>query len=247
MVAKSHAEGDEEGVQDSVCQALLIGILIAAVGTPLMFFRPEAGLASVLKGSAPAMKFAKPYLMIRAFAFLPGIMGLVGMSAYRGTLDMVTPTKITFLSNFINAVLDPICIFTLSLGVSGAAYATLFSEVVAAVIYTSLLVKKNYISLKKVFKLPSWAKLEPLVRGGFAMQLRLIAMNITFLAVARVTQGIDPTGVAAAAHALALQTFQVIAMILEGVCRCVYSLVFVSASQSFPLSHFRWEVSSCLL
>jgi len=34
-----------------------------------------------------------------------------------------------------------------------------------------------------------------------------VLQNITFLAVARVTQNMDPTGVAAAAHALALQTF----------------------------------------
>ena len=39
-------------------------------------------------------------------------------------------------------------------------------------------------------------------------------MNITFLAVARVTQGMDPTGVAAAAHALALQTFQMGGVVL---------------------------------
>lgn len=214
MVAKDFAKGDNDAVQDSICQALFVGILIAAIATPFLFFRPEAGLVSVLKGSAPAMTFAKPYLMIRAFAFLPGIISLVGFSAYRGTLDMVTPTKLTFLTNFINAILDPIFIFTLSMGVKGAALATLVAEVIAAITYTTLLVKKNFINFRKIFKLPSWAKLEPLVRGGFAMQLRLIAMNVTFLAVARVTQGLDPTGVAAAAHALALQTFQMGGVVL---------------------------------
>lgn len=46
------------------------------------------------------------------------------------------------------------------------------------------------------------------------MQLRLIAFNITFIAVARVTQGIDKSGVAAAAHELALQTFQLGGVVL---------------------------------
>ena len=129
-------------------------------------------------------------------------------------MDMVTPTKITFLVNMINMILDPIFIFSLKMGVSGAALATLIAEVCAAVLYTVLLFKKKFISLPKLFKLPKWSQLEPLVRGGFAMQLRLIAMNITFLAVARVTQGLDPTGVAAAAHALALQTFQMGGVVL---------------------------------
>ena len=193
---------------------MLVGILIAAIGTPLMLLRPEAGLMSVLKTNAPAMKFATPYLKIRALSFLPGIISLVGFSAYRGTLDMVTPVKITFLTNLINAVLDPFLIFTMGMGVRGAAVATLFAEIVGAVIYSVLLVKKKFVSVKKLFQLPKWSQLEPLVRGGFAMQLRMIAMNITFLAVARVTQGLDPTGVAAAAHALALQTFQMGGVVL---------------------------------
>jgi multidrug resistance protein, MATE family len=225
MVAKDFAKGDNDAVQDSVCQALFVGILIAAIVTPLMFFRPETGLVSVLKGSAPAMKYAKPYLMIRAFAFLPGILSLVGFSAYRGTLDMVTPTKLVFLSNLINAILDPIFIFSLKMGVGGAALATLMAEIVAAVTYLVLLFKKNFITLRKIFRLPSWAKLEPLVRGGFAMQLRLIAMNITFLAVARVTQGMDPTGVTAAGHALALQTFQMGGVVLFALSTVAQALI----------------------
>jgi hypothetical protein len=41
-----------------------------------------------------------------------------------------------------------------------------------------------------------------------------VALNISFLAVARVTQTIDQTGVAAAAHALAIQVFQVGGIVL---------------------------------
>ena len=214
LIAKEYAKDDTEGVQDSVNQAIFVGTILAMIATPLMLFRPEAGLLSVLKGSAPAMKYAKPYLMIRAFAFLPGILSLVGMSAYRGTLDMVTPFKITCLTNLINAVLDPIMIFSLKMGVSGAAGATLAAEIVAAVTYMYLLTKKKLLNVKKLFRLPAWTKIKPLLKGGLGMQLRLIAMNITFLAVARVTQGIDPTGVAAAAHAMALQTFQIGGVVL---------------------------------
>jgi Na+-driven multidrug efflux pump len=53
-----------------------------------------------------------------------------------------------------------------------------------------------------------------LLKGGAALQLRNFALNLTFLAVTRVTQSIDETGVAAAAHALAIQTFQVGGIVL---------------------------------
>merc|ERR1712028_37601 len=66
----------------------------------------------------------------------------------------------------------------------------------------------------KLFRLPSWEKLAPLLKGGMSLQLRNFALNLTFLAVTRVTQTIDSTGVAAAAHAMAIQTFQIGGIVL---------------------------------
>lgn len=131
-----------------------------------------------------------------------------------GILETGTPVKISAFANLFNAVLDPILIFSLMMGVKGAAWATLAAEVISAVVYIYLLRKKNMIKLRKIFKLPSWKKLEPLVRGGFALQLRNVALNITFLAVTRVTQSIDKTGIGAAAHAMAIQVFQIGGIVL---------------------------------
>ena len=114
----------------------------------------------------------------------------------------------------INCLLDPLLIFGLNMGLKGNALSTLFSEVVSGITFLVLLAKRDLIKVSKLFRLPSWSKLAPLIRGGFAMQLRLIAFNITFIAVARVTQGIDKTGVAAAAHEMALQTFQLGGVVL---------------------------------
>lgn len=100
------------------------------------------------------------------------------------------------------------------MGVPGAALATLVAEIISAVLYTRLMLKKKMIKWAKVFRLPSWKKLEPLLKGGAALQLRNFALNITFLAVTRVTQSMDNTGVAAAANALAIQTFQLGAIVL---------------------------------
>lgn len=33
---------------------------------------------------APALQYARPYLFIRAFAFLPSLISLIGFSAFRG-------------------------------------------------------------------------------------------------------------------------------------------------------------------
>jgi len=129
-------------------------------------------------------------------------------------MDTVTPLKISLFANVLNAVLDPILIFTFNMGVTGAAVATLMAEISSAIIFTYMLLKRKMVTPSKMFRLPKWSKLSPLLKGGAALQLRNFALNLTFLAVTRVTQSIDDTGVAAAAHAMAIQTFQIGGIVL---------------------------------
>jgi MATE family multidrug resistance protein len=214
LIARENADGNKEGVQDAVCQALFVGMFISVFSTLILFVNPDRVLSAILKEGAPALQYARPYLLIRAFAFLPSLISLVGFSAFRGILETSTPVKISLFANVFNAILDPILIFTLSMGVPGAAVATLVAEIISAITYLYLLRKRDLIRFAKLIRIPSWKKLEPLLRGGAALQLRNVALNITFLAVARVTQSIDDSGVAAAAHAMAIQVFQVGGIVL---------------------------------
>jgi Na+-driven multidrug efflux pump len=51
LVSKSHASGDIEKTQDSVCQAMLFSLLIAIPGGMLMFFKTSRALGSILTGT----------------------------------------------------------------------------------------------------------------------------------------------------------------------------------------------------
>jgi Na+-driven multidrug efflux pump len=139
---------------------------------------------------------------------------ICALCGIEGILDTKTPVKISAFANIFNAVLDPIMIFSCVMGVPGAALATLAAEVISAVVYLILLRKRELIRWRKLVKLPSWASLAPLLKGGAALQLRNLSLNLTFLMVARMTQSIDKTGVAAAAHAMAIQTFQIGGIVL---------------------------------
>ncbi|EJK65657.1 hypothetical protein THAOC_13459 [Thalassiosira oceanica] len=214
LVSKANAKGDKEELQDAVCQALIVGFGISLLGSALMLLYPERILSSVLKPGANAMRYARPYLFIRSFAFLPSLVSLIGFSAFRGTMDTSTPLKISLCSNALNAILDPILMFPLKMGVVGAALATLFSEIVSGGAFIFLMMKRKMMSWKKILRVPSWAQLRPLLEGGASLQLRNVALNLTFLMVARVVQSLDETGVSAAAHAMAIQTFQLGGVVL---------------------------------
>jgi len=214
LISRENARGNKEGVQDAVCQALFVGVIFAVLSSSMLLLFPGKVLSSVLAEGAPALEYARPYLAIRAFASLPSLISLVGFSAFRGVQDTVTPVKISGFANLFNAILDPVLIFAFGMGVPGAALATLCAEIISAITYLSLLRKRGMVQLSRILRFPSWASLSPLLKGGLALQLRNVALNITFLAVARATQGIDKTGVAAAAHALSIQTFQVGGIVL---------------------------------
>ena len=66
--------------------------------------------------------------------------------------------------------------------------------------------------------------MKPLLLGGIAVQLRNVALNVTFLSVTRATQGLDQTGVAAAAHSIAIQVFQIGGIFLLGLATVVFLL-----------------------
>ena len=124
------------------------------------------------------MEYALPYLRIRALAFLPSLISTVGFSAFRGKMDTITPLKISGFANLFNAILDPIMIFKLGWGVSGAAAATVIAEFISFISYIYLLGKAGMVRLKSLFALPSWTTLKPLVAGGASVQLRAVALNI---------------------------------------------------------------------
>ena len=91
-------------------------------------------------------------------------------------------------------------------GVVGSAISALFCDSLTAVIYMRLMIKKKIFVWQKAIQIPTWDEISPLVKGS-TLQARSFAMHFTNLMVARKIQGLDDTGVAPAAFALAMQTF----------------------------------------
>ena len=214
LISRYCAEGNKEMAEETVSQSMILGIWMGMIGSGLLFFYPKFVLSSVLAADSAAYEYALPYLRIRALSFVPALLSTVGFAAFRGSMDTVTPLKISLFSNTFNAALDPVFIFFCKLGVSGAALATVSSEVIAFLVYFVVLVRRGLLKARNLVKAPSFTKLKPLLVGGAAVQLRSIALNIVFLSVTRATQGLDKTGVAASAHSIAINVFQIGGVVL---------------------------------
>ena len=213
MVARAAAGGSKEELQMKIGEGIFCAVIVGLFGMTVMtvFRQPALALVGLDTVSPTAMQ-AAPYVGIRALTFIPAIVSTVGFAAFRGTLDVTTPMKITLVSQLMNVILDPLFIFGFgavkALGVAGAALATSISELVAAALYIGTLLKRNLVTVRSMLKPPDAKAIAALLVGGAGVQLRSLAQNITFLAVTRTILTMDKTGTAAAAHTVSSQVFQ---------------------------------------
>ena len=213
LVAKAASENDKEQIQERIGEAMFIATIMGTLGCIGLSFVPEKALNLVLDPTSGARKYAEPYLTIRALTLLPSLLSTVAFASFRGTMDVVTPLKISLFSNFVNCILDPLLIFNAGMGMAGAAAATCTAEIISFVLYMRELWKKQMVRTKSI-KIPSLKSIQPLLLGGLGVQLRAVSLNVAFLAVTRTTQALDKTGTAAAAHTITVQLWQLGGVVL---------------------------------
>lgn len=127
LVAAAYARGDLTAARARTCESLWLSCTIGLVGTMILDGAPRTALLLILPADALTMPLAASYLWLRSLSMVPALAASVAFAAFRGCLDVVTPLKVTLVSNLVNLVLDPIFIFNANMGVAGAAIATVRS------------------------------------------------------------------------------------------------------------------------
>ncbi|GFP92769.1 mate efflux family protein 2 chloroplastic [Phtheirospermum japonicum] len=125
-------------VSNAIMLAAALGVIEAvALSTGSSFLMNTMGIPVDSPIRAPAEQF----LSMRAFGAPPIVVALAAQGTFRGFKDTKTPLyavgkyyKPNRAGNLLNAVLDPILIFSFGLGIGGAATATVISEYLTAVI-----------------------------------------------------------------------------------------------------------------
>ena len=208
LVARSHAKGDTDATTEHITESLVIAGIIGVVGNVFFTMMRSSLLNIVLPVGAASRSYAEPYLLCRITSFIPAILSAVCFSSFRGMMDVMTPLRISFITNLINAILDPIMMFRLGMGVAGAAAASCIADLVGFLMYIFIMIKRKMIKLE-IPKLPRFSTIKEYLRGAIGIQSRAICIELTFVMVTRATQLLDPTGVASAAHAISMQLWAV--------------------------------------
>ncbi|MCL2149293.1 MAG: MATE family efflux transporter, partial [Methanomassiliicoccaceae archaeon] len=177
-IARNIGMGRAREADAIAAQSLVLCVIVAAVATPVLVLTAEPVLMAI--GAGPtieaSMDFAVPLYLSTVLILMSGVMSgiLRGEGAVRKSM------YIQLLGAGANLVLDPIFIYTLGMGVAGAAWATVvaFGISILAGLYWYVVRKGMFVKLRLAAMRPAAAPLREILSVGLPQSLEFSVMNI---------------------------------------------------------------------
>lgn len=190
--------------------SLAVGLLITVLG--LVFLEPMAYFMGSTETIFPHACAYMKYILLAA-PFMIGSFVLNNQLRFQGRA-MYSMIGIT-VGGVLNIILDPLFIFGFEMGVSGAALATMLSQMVSFMILVVMATKKGIpLSLKK-FTLKGYYYKE-MFRGGIPSLARQGCGSLATLCLNNVAAGYNDAAVAAVSIVSKLMLFAASALIGYG-------------------------------
>ena len=125
-------------VHTSIAFSLIVGIIVSILG--IIFSKTMLANMNI---PDDMMSMALPYLQIYFMGLAPNLIYNMGAGLLRAVGDSKTPLIFLVISCFVNIVLDIILIRYMNMGVTGAAIATVTSQIISAVLVIIVLYHRN--------------------------------------------------------------------------------------------------------
>ncbi len=192
MVSRLTGAKDEEGTNNAAMQSLLMGGILALIFSTLGiifakdFFELLGAQPEVIEKGTRYIRVMFGGIITMLFMFMTG-------AILRGAGDARTPMIILAASAVLNIILDPLLIFGIGffprLGVSGAAYATVFSRGMGGLASLYILIKGYslvHVSIRKLkldFSM-MWRIIRIAIPGSIAAGMRSVSSLILMRIIA---------------------------------------------------------------
>ncbi|NLY19680.1 MAG: MATE family efflux transporter [Tissierellia bacterium] len=133
-VSRSYGENEMDKVEKYIKNSFQLSILLAVIYSSILFIfkRQFIGFYNL---DNLVSSLAIEYTSIIAPGLIFSFLNPMFAGTYNSFGNSVTPFKISAIGLIINIILDPIFIFTLNLGIAGAAYATVLAQFIVTLIY----------------------------------------------------------------------------------------------------------------
>ncbi|RKX94468.1 MAG: MATE family efflux transporter [Spirochaetes bacterium] len=197
LVARGIGEENKKIVNLTTESGLFIAVILAVIVIVFGYIFDDK-LVSILGAEGSYSMHALEYLRY----IIPGAAAMFTLSVFNGILQGEGLMKYVMISmaigTIVNIILDPLFIFILSMGVKGAALATVIAQVFSVVYSVSVFIR-NKTLIKVEWKIGNIHPhfISKIIAIGFPQSLAMIFIGISFLIFNRIVISIDPLALTA--------------------------------------------------
>ncbi len=174
---------DKAGADNVAVHTMLMLVVLAVVVTVPFYLL--AGNFFVLLGAGSAAGLASDYARVLFLGTAAILFTNVAYAILRGEGDAKRPMYAMALGAVGNIILDPILIYTLDMGIAGAAWATVLSVLTSALLlgYWLFVSRETFVSFRLSGFTKSGAIVTDILRVGIPASLEQMTMALTTLAI----------------------------------------------------------------
>ncbi|XWS43160.1 hypothetical protein CRYUN_Cryun16bG0079100 [Craigia yunnanensis] len=210
----------------SASSALVIGSILGIIQTLFLIFASKPLLSYMgVNSESPMLKPAQQYLMLRSLGAPALLLSLAAQGVFRGLKDTRTPLNAIIVGDSANILLDPIFIFTLGLGVKGAAIAHVLSQYLIVLLLFWRLVDKVDL-LPPRFKDLEFGRF---LKNGFQLLVKVIA--VTFCVTVAASLAARQGSTTMAAFQVCLQIWLTTSLLADGLAVAGQAILASSFAQ----------------
>ncbi|XVF73634.1 hypothetical protein PTKIN_Ptkin12aG0217800 [Pterospermum kingtungense] len=195
----------------SASTALILGSLLGLLQAVFLIFGAKTLLGVMgVKRDSPMRKPALKYLTLRSLGAPAVLLSLAMQGVFRGFKDTKTPLYATVAGDLTNIILDPIFMFVLRLGVSGAAIAHVLSQyLISLILFWRLMKQVNLLP-------PNMKDLQfgRFLKNGILLLARVIAVTFCVTLAASMAARLGSTPMAA--FQICLQVWMTSSLLADG-------------------------------
>ncbi|WP_372974310.1 MATE family efflux transporter [Muriicola sp.] len=216
IISQYLGAGKLDQVSTLPAQAITLNVLLSiAILLGTVFIVEEIFLLLNAKGKI--LEFCISYYSIRVWGFPLTLFAFAVMGIFRGLQNTYWPMMIAITGASLNIVLDFILVYGIEglvspMNLEGAAWASLISQGVMAVMSLYLLMVKTHISLMP--RLPVHPELGRLIGMSLNLFVRAVALNITLVLAVREATALGDRFIGA--HTIAINLWLFAAFFIDG-------------------------------
>jgi putative MATE family efflux protein len=230
---------DKEAAENSAAHGLVLsfafGAIVIVLG--LFFLKP---LFSVFGADPAVLPLALSYMRIILLGVFFMFPSFIMSSIFSAQGDTRTPMKVQVAGLVLNAILDPIFIYLLRLGVQGAAEASVLGFLFALVLFLFFLRRKSYLRISfRGFRF-SFRLVREICQVGVPASLMMLLLSIYVVFINRFMAHFGTKTVAAFGLVSRLESFATMPIVALSVSLVTLVGMFYGARRFNEVKDIAW-------